>query len=99
MRLVDMKKTDMKPAAGPMIMGFITTLVTAGVLAWLLQLTGMQTLTGSIGLAALIWLGFFATTSLGGVLWEKKPLALWFLNNAYYLVVLIVIGLILGAWV
>ena len=44
------------------------------------------------------WLGFIAPVSLGSVLWEGKSWKLYFLNNAYYLVSLIVMGVILSYW-
>ncbi|HEY4486570.1 MAG TPA: DUF1761 domain-containing protein [Candidatus Paceibacterota bacterium] len=44
------------------------------------------------------WLGFVAPVTLGSVLWEGKSWKLWFLNNAYYTVSLVVMGSILGVW-
>lgn len=44
------------------------------------------------------WLGFVAPVTLGAVLWEGKPWMLWVLNAGYYLVSLLLMGLILGMW-
>ncbi len=44
------------------------------------------------------WLGFIAPATLGTVLWDKKPWKLWVLNNGYWLVVLLLMGIVLGAW-
>lgn len=44
------------------------------------------------------WLGFIAPVTLGSVLWEGKPWKLYALNNAYYLVSLLVMGVILAVW-
>ncbi|MDO8510396.1 MAG: DUF1761 domain-containing protein [bacterium] len=44
------------------------------------------------------WLGFIAPVTLGSVLWEGRSWKLWFLNNAYYLVTLVVMGIILALW-
>lgn len=44
------------------------------------------------------WLGFIAPVTLGSVLWDGKPWKLWFLNNAYYVVSLLVMGVILAMW-
>ena len=44
------------------------------------------------------WLGFVAPVTLGAVLWECKPWKLWLINNGYYLVVLLVMGMILAVW-
>ena len=45
------------------------------------------------------WLGFVAPVTIGTVLWDGKPWKLWFINSGFYLVTLIVMGLILALWV
>ena len=45
------------------------------------------------------WLGFIVPVSLGTVLWDGKPWKLWFINAGYYLVALLVMGVILALWV
>ena len=61
-----------------------------------LQVTGVQA-----GLQAGFWnwLGFIAPVTLGSVLWEGKPWKLWFLNNGYQLISLLVMGSILSVWI
>ncbi len=44
------------------------------------------------------WLGFIAPITLGSVLWENRPWKFWFVLAGYYLVVLLVNGMILAAW-
>lgn len=44
------------------------------------------------------WLGFIAPVTLGMVLWENKPWKLWILNNGYYLVNFLIMGVILVLW-
>ena len=44
------------------------------------------------------WLGFVAPVTMGGVLWEGKSWRLWILNNAYNLVTLSVMGVIIAVW-
>lgn len=48
--------------------------------------------------AAWIWLGFVATVTLGKVLWDGKPKGLWVLENAYYLLLLLIMTTILYSW-
>ena len=45
------------------------------------------------------WLGFIVPISLGSVLWDGKPWKLWFINAGYYLVGLLLMGVILALWV
>ena len=44
------------------------------------------------------WLGFVAPVTLGAVLWENKPWKYWFILAGYYLVVLLINGVILAMW-
>lgn len=44
------------------------------------------------------WLGFIAPVTLVSVLWEGKSWRLWVLSNGYYLISLIVMGVILAVW-
>lgn len=45
-----------------------------------------------------IWLGFVATITLGNVLWGGRPKALWVLENAYYLLSLLIMTAIMYSW-
>ncbi len=80
-----------------MLLGLVTALVTAFGLAWLLKYTGTGSYEAATGLALLVWLAFYATTSLGSVLWEKKSWRLWLLNSAYNALNLVVMALLLTA--
>ena len=44
------------------------------------------------------WLGFIAPVTLGVVLWEGKSWKLWFIENGYWLINLLVMGVILAMW-
>ena len=43
-------------------------------------------------------LGFIAPVTLGVVLWEGKSWKLWLINNGYYLVTLVLMGILLALW-
>jgi len=84
------------------IIAFVGSLVMSNVLAHSLvfasayyKIGGMQAglMTGFWN-----WLGFVAPVILGSVLWEGKPWKLWVLNNGYYLIALLVMGMILALW-
>ena len=77
---------------------FISTFVMAFVLAHFIDYTESSTVSDGMQAGFWIWLGFIATVSLGGVLWEKKPIKVWVLNNAYNLFGLLVMGSILAVW-
>ncbi len=44
------------------------------------------------------WLGFVAPVTLGAVLWEGKSWKLWGLMNGYYVITLMLMGIILSVW-
>ena len=95
---VDPKKMKMNPAPG-YIIGFLTTLIMAYVLGFFLELSEAATAVDGLTTAFWIWLGFLATTMLGSVLWEGKPLKLYVLNAAHSLVSILIMGVVLAVWV
>lgn len=103
MSLMGFKRENMKKhkkeAQKSYILGFISALVMAYVLALFFSMTGVSTAGRGIYIGFLFWLGFIATVSLGSILWEGKPAKLYFINVFYNLVSLIVMGAILGTWV
>jgi hypothetical protein len=44
------------------------------------------------------WLGFIAPVTVGSVLWENRPWKFWIITSGYYLVVLLINGIILASW-
>jgi hypothetical protein len=57
-----------------------------------------HSLGAGIALGAMVWLGFIATVTLASVLYEKRSVNLYILNNGYQLVSLVVMGAIVAAW-
>lgn len=74
---------------------FLISIVTTYILALFIDTTQTTTILGGMYLALLVWLGFIATITLNGVLWERKPLAVYIINAGYYLVALNTIAIIL----
>jgi len=52
-----------------------------------------------VKVAFMSWLGFVMPVSMGGVLWENKSWKWWKITSGYYLVALLVAGIILALWV
>ena len=84
------------------VIAIIGSLLTACVLAELMVVVGSYLeLTGVLaGLKAgfIGWIGFVVPMALSTVAWEGKSWKLWSLNVGYYLVALLVMGIILGWW-
>ncbi len=81
-----------------MAFGFIAALVMSYVLAHFVVYAQAVNFVDGMQTGFWIWLGFIATLLIGSVLWEGKPIKLFFLNAAHWLVSLLVMGGILAAW-
>jgi Protein of unknown function (DUF1761) len=77
---------------------FIAALIQVYVLAHFLAYAGAVSWIGGMTGGFWAWLGFIATTTISGFLWERKPFASYLLANGYMLLVLLVAGAIIGAW-
>ncbi|MDD5594505.1 MAG: DUF1761 domain-containing protein [Candidatus Margulisbacteria bacterium] len=96
MKLANLK--DVKPNPVIFIVGLLTYIVMAYVLAHVLIAFNATSIAGGLIGGFWMWLGFVATITLGSVLYEQKPFMLWVLNNAYNLISFLVMGAILALW-
>ena len=94
----DMESKKKKGMGKSMLITFITILVMAYVLDYLLDILKYNDAISGAIIGFLVWLGFLATTRLGTVLWEGKPFLFFLIHTLYELISLVVIGAILGAW-
>jgi len=79
-------------------LAFLSSLVMAYVLAYFVFIYGAVSVGGALELAFWIWLGFMATISLSGYIWEGKPFKLFVLNAGEQLVALALMALVLVLW-
>ncbi|HLD05186.1 MAG TPA: DUF1761 domain-containing protein [Candidatus Nanoarchaeia archaeon] len=79
-------------------MCFIGQVITAYVLSMFIQIVGAKTAPSGAMIGFWAWLGFTAMSQLNIVIWEGKSWQLFWLNALHYLVALLVMGGILGAW-
>ena len=98
-----MKLAKVEKAKGGMaitvLSGLISMWVMAYVLAYLLKFLQAQTIWEGVIAGVWVWVGFVATVSLGSVIYERKPIKLYLLNNAFNLLSLAMMGVILTVWV
>ncbi len=94
---LDPKGKDPAPVRN-MLIGFIITIISVYVLALFITNTGSNTPLGGMLIAAIIWLGCSLTAGIGRVIWEKKPMSLFWINIPYELMNMLIVGAILGAW-
>ena len=93
----DMEEGKKKMGKSYAIM-FIGSLVASGVLAMLADRLGKSTFNDALMFGFFVWLGFYATSTLGSVLWEGRPWKLWCINNGFNLVMLLVVSAIVVLW-
>ena len=93
---------EMKVSVPSVILGLVGAFLTSFILDHALIFANAYLKTSGVGgglmVGALNWLGFIAPVTIGVVTYEKKPFTLWILNNAYWLISLLVMGVILAVW-
>jgi hypothetical protein len=93
------KLTQNKNAKMPMSKMFfalINTFIQAVFLHIIVSYMGATSFWDGVIVGFIVWLGFVATTQFSGVLWGKKPFALYLLDNGFWLISFIVMGGILA---
>ena len=86
--------TDAKGAVLAYFLNFLSLLLMSYVLGSILKALGAGTVLAGLRVGFWLWAGFAATITLGSLLWERRPLALYLLNNAYYLLSMLLMSLI-----
>jgi len=84
------------------VLQYGTALVSAAVIAaaisCITQLTGPQTWQRGIKVAAMLWLGFVLTTWSTEYVFEVRPWSLLGINAGFWLLGMMLMGAIVGAW-
>jgi hypothetical protein len=100
MKLKGMK--DMKVTAVSVIVALVGAFSTSWVLAHSLIFGATCLKMSGVGAGVMTgffnWLGYIAPATIGVVIYERKPFGLWILTNAYWLISLVVMGIILALW-
>ncbi|HUI30742.1 MAG TPA: DUF1761 domain-containing protein [Candidatus Acidoferrales bacterium] len=94
--------TDMKPAPMNIVLSLIGSLLMSYVLYHSIAFgdyyVRMSGIGGGLMGGFFSWIGFIAPVTLMTKLYEKKPWGLWLLDNGFWLVSLLVMGIILSIW-
>ena len=86
--------TEAKGVVLSYLLNCLSLLLMSYVLGSILKGLGAGTIVAGLKVAFWLWAGLVATLTLGSVLWERKPLALYILNNAYNLLSIMLVSLI-----
>jgi hypothetical protein len=97
MRGLGFKKKDMNAngLTGKMVINFISTLIMAYCLSYLLALTGANTTTEAMQTGMYIWIGFILVSMINQVLWEKQKVSVLVINAGFWLVNILIASSVL----
>ncbi|OGG06027.1 hypothetical protein A3D05_02870 [Candidatus Gottesmanbacteria bacterium RIFCSPHIGHO2_02_FULL_40_24] len=104
MKLVGMTERSMDNAKSNMsrtyIISFASAMVMAYVLVHFIKFSLADSFVTGMSVGFWSWLGFVATTSLTGYLYSEKPKPseLYFIDNGYQLLTLMLMGGLLAVW-
>jgi hypothetical protein len=90
--------TKKKGLATAMIASFVGDFILAFVLDHLILWSNAQRAQGGAFVGFLVWLGFFAAPGFPQGLYERRPFKLFAINNGYWFVGLVGIGILLAVW-
>ena len=81
-----------------LISDIIGGLIMAFILAHAVYYAGATTWAAGLAVGLFNWLGFIAVTHFALVMYEKRPLKLFLINNGYQALTLAAMGAILASW-
>ncbi len=76
----------------------LCSIIAAAVLSICIQASGEQTARRGVLCAAVIWFGFIATNWAKAYIFEVRTFQIYAIYTGYYLIELMLIGAIVGAW-
>ncbi len=90
---------EMRKGAGQSYaISFVASLVSAFVLAKIIEIATVNSALYGMKIGFAVWLGFVTTVQLTGALFAKQPFKLYAINTGYQLVCYVVMGAILAVW-
>lgn len=93
------KLAEMRKGAGKIYLAaFITSLLSAFVLAKIIDITTVNRPLYGMKVAFAIWLGFVTTVQLTNTLFAKRPFIQYAIDTGYQLVSYLIMGAILAVW-
>jgi uncharacterized protein DUF1761 len=81
-----------------MVVEILRSLVVAAAVALLLTFARVSDLAGALSLALVLWIGFPVVLLTGSVIWENVPPKLAAIHAGDWLIKLLLVAAILGAW-
>ena len=93
------KMDEMRKGAGKLYgITFVASLISAFVLAKIIDVTTVTSALYGMKIGFAVWLGFVTTVQLTSTLFKKRPIKLYWIDTGYQLVCYLVMGAILAKW-
>jgi len=93
------KMDEMRKGAGKLYgITFVASLISAFVLAKIIDVTTVNSALYGMKIGFAVWLGFVTTVQLTSTLFKKRPIKLYLIDTGYQLVCYLVMGAILARW-
>jgi surface polysaccharide O-acyltransferase-like enzyme len=93
------KMDEMRKGAGKLYgITFVASLLSAVVLAKVIDVTTVNSALYGMKIGFAVWLGFVTTVQLTSTLFKKRPIKLYLIDTGYQLVCYLVMGAILAKW-
>jgi surface polysaccharide O-acyltransferase-like enzyme len=93
------KMEEMRKGAGKLYgITFLASLLSAFVLAKIIDVTTVSAVLYGMKIGFAVWLGFVTTVQLTATLFTRRPIKLYLIDTGYQLVCYLVMGAILAKW-
>jgi hypothetical protein len=93
------KMDEMRTGAGKLYgITFVASLISAFVLAKIIDVTTVNAVLYGMKIGFAVWLGFVTTVQLTSTLFKRRPIKLYLIDTGYQLVCYLLMGAILAKW-
>lgn len=92
------KDNTIRPQPIKMLVEIFRSIILAWVIAYLFQKIGVASIGDAIKYGLLLWVGFPLILLTGSIMWENVPWKLAAIHSGDWLIKLLIISTIIGAW-
>jgi len=96
---VDMMKTPKEETTRAILFVIFSSLLQAIALGLILNSLNVSGIGEGIAASFVLWFGFTALTTVGNTLYQRQSWKFWWLNASFFLIVMVVNGIIFSLWV
>ncbi len=95
---VDLMKLPKDEAGRALLFVSISSLLQALALAVILNSLHVENIGQGVIASLVLWFGFTAITTVGNTLYQRQSWKFWWLNASFFLITMVINGIILSVW-